>query len=110
MMRKAFEANDANRVLHFFKAYLSDEAATAPASIQPTPKGKVPLEELAAPGRAKAPAASATPGEKEKPTITRAQISQFYLNVQKGVYKGNAAEKDRLEKMIFEAEQEGRVV
>ena len=112
MMRQAFDANDANRVLSFFKAYLSDEAATAPATAQPTPKpnGKVPLEELAAPGRAKAPAASATPGEKEKPIITRAQISQFYLEVQKGKYKGNDAEKDRLERMIYEAENEGRVV
>lgn len=113
MMRDAFGKNDASRVLSFFTAYLSDEAATAPANHQPdTPKGgKIPLEELAAPGRAKAPAASAsTPGEKEKPLITRAQISQFYLDVNRGKYKGNEAEKDRLERMIFEAEQEGRVV
>jgi uncharacterized coiled-coil protein SlyX len=114
MMRQAFGANDANRVLSFFKAYLSDEAVTAPVvpSQPTTPSGKVPLEELAAPGRAKAPAASssATPGEKEKPIITRAQISQFYLDVNRGKYKGNDAEKLRLEKMIFDAENEGRVV
>lgn len=113
MMRDAFAKGDAPRVLRFFQGFLSDEAATGPAkTTQPElPSGKVPLESLAAPGRARAPVASETPqtpGEKE--TITHAQISAFYLAVQKGHYKGNEAEKDRLEKMIFEAQAEGRVV
>lgn len=112
MLNDAFSKGDGSRVLAFFKGFLSDEAATAPAEEQnsrtaPAPSGKVPLENFAAPGRAKAPAASTPPGEKE--TITTAQIAAFYANVQKGVYKGNDAEKNRLEKMIFDAQAEGRV-
>jgi hypothetical protein len=109
LMRDAFAKGDAQRVLQFFKGFLADEAATDPATIKPDPKtGKVSLEEFAAPGRAKAPAASTPPGEKE--TITHAQIANFYTLVQKGHYKGNPAEKDRLEQMIFAAQAEGRVV
>lgn len=110
MMQNAFEKGDAQRVLRFFKGFLSDEAATDPARrVQPNDlnKGKVPLETLAAPGRAKAPAASEAPGEKE--TISRRQISAFYADVQKGRYRGNEEEKNRLERMIFEAEAEGRI-
>ncbi len=113
MLQDAFRKGDAPRVLRFFQGFLSDEAATGPASTaQPEmPNGKVPLESLAAPGRAKAPAASVppqTPGEKE--TITHAQIASFYLAVQKGHYKGNEEEKNRLERMIFDAQAEGRVI
>jgi hypothetical protein len=111
MMRQAHQQSDAQRVLRFFNGFLTDEAASAPA---PAPKtnpteGKVPLETLAAPGRAKAPAASVTtpPGEKE--TISRAQIAIFYRLVNRGHYVGNEAEKERLERMIFEAEHEGRI-
>lgn len=110
MMRDAYSKGDAQRVLRFFTGFLADEAATDPASANKpeTPTGKVSLEQFAAPGRAKAPAATVTPGEKE--TITRAQISQFYRDVNRGVYKGNEAEKNRLEQEIFKAEAEGRVI
>lgn len=109
MMKRAFEQGDAQRVLLFFNGFLSDEAATAPALAKPdTPTGKVPLETFAAPGRAKAPAAAPAPGEKE--TISQAQISQFYADVNRGKYRGNEAEKERLERMIFSAQAEGRIV
>lgn len=110
MMREAHANNDAERVLNFFKGFLADEAAMAPASANEPEKpkpGKVPLENFAAPGRAKAPAATQAPGEKE--TISTRQIAQFYLDVNKGHYRGNEAEKDRLEAMIFAAQAEGRV-
>lgn len=120
MLKDAHSKADANRVMHFFNGFLKDEAASdpvhagkpetfpTPASAQADGKNKVPLSEFAAPGRAKAPATPQVPGEKE--TITRAQISAFYRDVNRGKYKGNEAEKDRLERMIFEAEAEGRVV
>lgn len=110
MLRDAYAQGDAQRVLRFFHSFLTDEAATAPAAdTKPDAnKGKVPLETFAAPGRATAPATTVVPGEKE--TITNAQIAQFYLDVQKGKYRGNPAEKDRLERMIFDAQAEGRIV
>lgn len=113
MLQDAFNKGDGPRVLRFFNGFLTDEAATAPAGQQPElpsekGNGKVPLEKFAAPGRAKAPAGSDPPAEQE--TITAAQIAHFYMLVQKGHYKGNPAEKDRLERMIFAAQADGRVV
>ncbi len=109
MLRNAFDQGDGQRVLRFFQGFLSDEAATAPADFKPdTQKGKVPLESFAAPGRATAPAAATPPGEKE--TYTNAQIAKFYMDVQKGVFRGNEAEKDRIEKSIFKAQAEGRII
>lgn len=112
MIRDAFDKGDAPRVLRFYQGFLSDEAATGPAAQQTeTPgNGKVPLESFAAPGRATSPAASVQQAPVEKETISHAQIAAFYLAVQKGHYKGNEAEKDRLERMIFEAQADGRVV
>lgn len=111
MMRQAHAQGDAQRVLRFFNGFLTDEAVTDPApalKTDPT-EGKVALETLAAPGRAKAPAATVTtpPGEKE--TISRAQIANFYRLVNRGHYVGNEEEKARLERMIFDAEREGRI-
>lgn len=110
MMRQAHQQGDAQRVLRFFNGFLTDEAASAPAPAKKDPtEGKVPLETLAAPGRAKAPAASVTtpPGEKE--TISRAQIANFYRLVNQGHYRGNEALKLQLEQEIFDAEREGRI-
>lgn len=111
MLSEAHAQANGARVLNFFKGFLADEAAMDPAgTVKPEmPKqGKVPLETFAAPGRAKAPAAGVRPGEKE--TISHAQISQFYADVNRGKYRGNDAEKQRLEAMIFEAQADGRVV
>lgn len=114
LLKAAFERNDSPRVLAFFNGFLAEEAAVDPAQVAVTPStaapapGKVPLAELAAPGRAKSPAAS-TPAPAEKPIIQRAQIAQFYTDVASGKYRGNDKEKDRLERMIFEAERDGRI-
>lgn len=113
MLNDAYTQNDSGRVIAFFNGFLSDEAAVAPARAKPDAglptkvTTKVPLETFAAPGRAKTAAAETAPAE--KPVITRSQIAQFYSDVQKGKYRGNDAEKDRLERMIFDAEQDGRI-
>lgn len=111
MLKQAFDAGEGDRVLHFFNGFLRDEAVVDPDAAPKadvTSQGKVPLESLAAPGRAKASAASPTPGEKE--TISRSQITEFYRLVNSGHYRGNEAEKDALEQRIFQAQAEGRVV
>lgn len=110
MLKEAHASGDAYRVLNFFNGFLRDEAVVDPAKrIEPevTSQGKLSLESLAAPGRAKAPAAPTPPGDKE--TITRSQIKEFYALVNKGHYRGNEAEKADLERRIFEAERDGRV-
>jgi hypothetical protein len=115
-LNAAFQRNDAQRVAAFFKGFISDEAATNPAGLQPansvtsvgntTQPPKVSLEQFAAPGRAKTAAASAPA---EKPVISRADISKFYADVQAGRYRGREQEKERFEALIFEASRDGRI-
>jgi len=111
MLKAAYTQGNASRVLAFFNGFLAEEAAVAPAKAEPDDEGqrlsKVPLESLAAPGRAKSAAGNATPAE--KPFFTRANIAAFYANVAAGRYRGKDAEKANLEKQIFEAQREGRI-
>lgn len=110
LLKAAFERNDGPRVLAFFQGFLAEEAAVAPANAEPDRQAeapKVPLESLAAPGRAKTAAANSAPAE--KPSFTRAQIAKFYADVGAGKYRGRDAEKDKLERQIFDAQREGRI-
>lgn len=116
LLKSAYAANNTSRVLTFFKAYLAEEAAGSPPSpgngAQPAPNGgtpptKIPLESLAAPGRA-SPAAPPVPAD--KPVITRTQITQFYADVAAGRYRGREAEKLENDAAIVLAANEGRIV
>jgi hypothetical protein len=110
MLKEAYAAGNATRVANFFKGFLAEEAAVAPVRTEPadgTEVPKVPLADLAAPGRAKTAASQIAPAE--KPLITRAQVSSFYADVAAGKYRDNAEEKNKVEKMIFDAQREGRI-
>lgn len=111
MLKAAYAQGNPSRVLAFFKGFLAEEAALAPAQAEPDPKAttvaKVPLANLAAPGRAKT--AASAPAPAEKPIITRAQIASFYADIANGKYRGRDAEKARAETMIFEAQRDGRI-
>jgi hypothetical protein len=117
LLRAAFEHNNTARVAAFFNGFLAEEAAVGPASgsgpdggtgAQPSPNvPKVPLENLAAPGRAKTAASSPSPAE--KPSFTRAQIAKFYADVTAGRFRGREADRDKLEAQIFVAQREGRI-
>jgi hypothetical protein len=130
LLKAAWERNDTPRAAAFFQGFLAEEAAIDPArggfpqgslpneyQASFTPEGntfqgngrtngKVPLESFAAPGRAKS-AAGSIPAE--KPQISRSQISSFYAQCAAGKYRGNEQERNRLERMIFEAQSEGRI-
>lgn len=112
LLRSAHEALDAPRVLNFFRGFLSERAATAPAlpaEPVPTPQvAKVPLEQFAAPGRAKTAAPNPVPAE--KPLISRAFIARFYADCAANRYRGRDQERTDVEKSIFLAEREGRIV
>jgi hypothetical protein len=113
LLKAAYSACDAPTVLSFFQGFLSEEAALAPRTEPaPTPAAivaaaKVPLGEFAAPGRAKTAAAPVAPAE--KPYFTRAEITQFYVDVSRKLYAGREAEKDRIEGEIHSATKEGRI-
>jgi len=114
-LRAAFEQNDTPRVRAFFRGFLAEEAATTPADYQPGPNpqpanggtGRVTLESLAAPGRAKTAAAVGAPTE--KPVFTRAQVTQFYVDVSAGRFRGRDDERKQIENQIFEAGNSGRI-
>lgn len=113
MLKSAYARGDASRILNFFNGFLAEEAAVAPAGYGPnqgqtTTVPKVPLENFAAPGRAKTAAGSNT-APVEKPIFTRAQIAAFYSEVAAGKFRGRDAEKNKAESQIFEAQREGRI-
>jgi hypothetical protein len=116
MLSDAYQAANAPLVVQLFRDFIADEEATgnyapAPSAEQPPPvprKAAVPLEALAAPGRAK-PAGGDTAVPADKPRFTRAQITRFYTAVRQGAFLGRETEKDRQEQEIFAAQREGRV-
>jgi hypothetical protein len=70
LLTAAYEQNQTPQVLAFFNGFLAQEAALAPVTPgapAPAADGKIPLDTLAAPGRAKTAAANAPV---EKPTFT----------------------------------------
>ncbi len=110
----AFEKNDTSRVLNFFRGFVSELAATAPDDALPAPTtpaepqpAKPGLESLAAPGRARTPAHTTVPAEKQ--IITTADINAFYAAKARGAYNGREAEFAALEAELFKAQREGRV-
>jgi hypothetical protein len=118
LLKQAYERNQTPRVLAFFKGFLAEEAALDPAdSPAPSPGSpaqgsdqgsKVPLETLAAPGRAKVAAGGDAPAA--KPTYTRAFISKFYSELAAGKWVGREKQSAELEQRIFAAQREGRIV
>jgi hypothetical protein len=118
MLKQAFQAADAPRVIAFFKGFIADEVAAgqiqqAPQQ-QPAPTpprtAAVSLDTLVAPGRARpAPGEQSGQSPDAKPVFTRGQISNFYTQVRQGVFEGNVKEKDKIEQSIFRAQAEGRV-
>jgi hypothetical protein len=110
LLKAAYERNDAPRVAAFFTGFLAEEAAVAPANGEAgrsEAPAKPSLDQFAAPGRAKSAAATTAPAE--KPFFTRAQIAKFYADAAAGKYRGRDADRDRLEKQIFDAQREGRI-
>jgi hypothetical protein len=128
LLQKAWYAGDSNRVAAFFQGYLAEEAAVDPAAAQARqqaygngyaghapngspapsiqqPAPRVTLESLAAPGRARA----ATNVPAGKPVWTSAGISQFYMDVARGVFAGRDAERVATEADLMAAQREGRI-
>lgn len=104
LLTQAFEANDAARVVRFFKAFQEDSARL------PTPAARTPSVDpgtLVAPGvprNAGIPAAA--PGGDDR-VYTQQEIADFYTAVRRG--KVLPDEKDRMERVFTRAAAEGRV-
>jgi len=110
ILKAAWGRNDTARVTAIFKGFLAEQAPGTPTSEQPAPTppaGKVPLEQLAAPGRAKTAADTGSPAE--KPILSRVQIQQFYAEKAAQKWRGRENDAAAFEQQIFAAMKEGRI-
>lgn len=98
---------DSGRVANFFNSWSGNSGASAVQVAQPTRKVQSSqLEKQVAPGRGK----TAAPASTNVTTYTPADIRKFFDDVRSGKYKGKEAERDRIERDIFSAQREGRIV
>jgi hypothetical protein len=106
----AEQALDLQRVVSIFQAWKREagvpNAPAAPAVAAVSNASK--LEKQVAPGRASA--SSPAPTQKAEKQYTPADIAKFYADKLRGVYKDRAAEATAIERDIFLAQREGRVV
>ena len=113
MLNEAYRANDAPRVVSFFKSYLNEHAAvTPPALSDPAAQGASPqtrLEDMVVPGTPKTGAAGAQDGANNKRIWSRNEITKFYHDKQQGLYRGDPAKAKAIEADIFKAQSEGRI-
>jgi hypothetical protein len=127
LMQEAWNAGDSRRVVAFFRAFLTEEAAVDPRrangqmrqqgfnrTVTPTPSPVAPptqepqlaLEDLAAPGRAH----SAGGSPAEKPVYTSADLTRFWTDVAHGRWRGREAQQQAVEADIMQAQKEGRII
>lgn len=97
---------DAHRVAKFFAAW-KGPAGGHNARTQRESQSTSELERQVAPGRGRSGGAKP---QGEAKTYTSEDIKKFFADVQKGRYKGKEAERDRIERDIFAAQREGRIV
>jgi len=120
MLTQAYGNGDVPRVANFFTGFMKEHAAVAPTGQQqaPTPTGQtqpgtpqVSLASLAAPGTGVGgPVSAGAPPESGNQRVySGAEIRAFYADVQKGLYRSRAAEKEAIERDIFNAQKQGRI-
>jgi hypothetical protein len=97
---------DVQRVAQFFNAW----KGSAGNQVAQTQRGasKSELERQVVPGKGRAGAAPTSSGQDK--TYTPADIAKFYTDVRQGRFKGKDDERARLERDIFAAQREGRIV
>ena len=121
MLLEAFNRHETDRVLRFFKGFLTEATGTPPTSSSPgnsapplanghqpngNGSGRPSLEDFAAPGRARSGPQDLPP---DKPTYTSAWIAKFMADKRTGKYRGREADADAIERDIYQAQHEGRI-
>jgi hypothetical protein len=117
LLNQAFEANDSQRVVAFFRGYLKEQTTVqtddpAPNAQPATPAqqaAQVDLETLVTPGAATEATTASAQMDDAGGVITQAEIAAFYADVRRGRYKGKDAERAALEQRIVDAANNGRV-
>lgn len=123
LLTKAFERNDAPRVINFFHAFKAETTDTehasgdenaagvspgAPAKTLPAGRGTPAVDPatLVAPGRGRA---APRTGTQQQIVWTPDSIAAFYRDVRKGAYRDKEDTRTRLEADIFAAQTAGRL-
>jgi hypothetical protein len=96
---------DARRVANIFATWQGLSGQSVAQSPRPAPASQ--LERQVAPGRSRSSGAAVTDQPK---TYAPEDIRKFFEDVRKGLYKGKEAERDRIERDIFAAQRENRIV
>ena len=96
---------DTRRVVNFFNAWQGNVGH----SVAQSPRDAVAseLDRQVAPGRSRGGGA---PAKDQSKTYAPKDIQKFFDDVRKGVYRGKEAERDRIERDIFAAQRENRIV
>jgi len=103
----ARRSHDAPRVAGFFTSW-ANRAGTPEPQPQPIREaGPSELEQQIVPGRSQSTSAPA--GEATK-TYTPDELGEFYRDVAQGKYKGQEELRNTIERDIFAAQQDGRIV
>jgi len=98
---------DARRVVNFFRTWLEITGQAAVAQSTGTAAASE-LEKQVAPGRSRGAGAASSPNKAK--TYSPADITKFFNDVRSGKYKGREQERDRIERDIFAAQRENRIV
>ena len=105
-LEAAQQAMDARRVANFFSTWKGSSGQAIAQSTRNAPASQ--LEKQVAPGRSRA--GNAPTDQSNAKTYSPADITKFFDDVRKGVYRGKEAERDRIERDIFAAQRDGRIV
>jgi len=100
---------DASRAVNIFRSWIqaSGTPAVTPVPARTPTPAVSELERQIAPGR---PTATSVPSKEGARQWTPQDITAFYDEVRRGMYKGREAERAETERDLFRAQAEGRVV
>jgi len=111
LLTEAFRANDAERVIWFFKSFPRENATeTSETTPGGNPEPQTKLDELVAPGAPKTGSVVA-PNESGKRVWTRNDITALYAQKNEFIKRGKKVPGDleKLERDLFKAQHEGRL-
>ena len=106
-LEDAQRALDARRVSNFFRTWLESNGQASVAQSAGRVSAQSELEKQVTPGRSRA---TGTPQTGKGRTYTPEDITKFFNDVRSGQYKGREAERGRIERDIFAAQREDRIV
>lgn len=104
-LENAQRSLDVRRVAAFFTTWQGNSGHRI--AQEPRDAAKSQLEKQVSPGRGRTAAA---PVDNQTKTYSTKDISKFFDDVRKGAYKGRETERDRIERDIFAAQRENRIV